>query len=309
MVSKRKLNIDVFRSYLGTAWEPIPLQPNGKAPRDAKWTTRAYVAKDVIRRCADDGRNMGIRLKADQLVIDVDPRNGGDTSFKKLCRDLGLKVDHWPRVETGSGGSHYYLTLPAGVSINKSHKAYPGLDFISKGGQVVAAGSVHPTSGKHYEGDDFNGRAELAEAPEAPAALVKPVRKRAEGSRAAGGEYSSEQIDAMLGSLNVKNFREHDKWLTLMMACHHASDGDARAEFVEWSTSDPQYSNAAEEIETRWDSLHADHGGDRVTVATLFKFVRDEGDVNTIPARPDAAEDFAGEPLPVVHEIQRNGRN
>ena len=49
MVSKRKPNIDVFRSYLGTAWEPIPLHANGKAPRDAKWTTRAYVAKDVIQ--------------------------------------------------------------------------------------------------------------------------------------------------------------------------------------------------------------------------------------------------------------------
>src|SRR5262249_21561492 len=106
-----------------------------------------------------------------------------------------------------------------------------------------------------------------------------------------GGLYSQEQIAAMLDSLDVTDFSDHDKWLRLMMACHHASNGDARSEFIEWSTGDPQYVNDADIIGRRWDSLHADTDGERISYKTLRKFVQDEGDPNTIPAE-DASGDF-----------------
>jgi hypothetical protein len=43
-----------------------------------------------------------------------------------------------------------------------------------------------------------------------------------------------------------------------MLAAHHSTNGDGREEFIEWSTSDPQYANDGDLIGRRWDSLLAD---------------------------------------------------
>src|SRR3954447_6236766 len=48
---------------------------DGKRPRDKSWTKRDYSSKAVLNECVGSNINVGIRLSADQLVIDVDPRN------------------------------------------------------------------------------------------------------------------------------------------------------------------------------------------------------------------------------------------
>ena len=95
----------------------------------------------------------------------------------------------------------------------------------------------------------------------------------------------------MLTHLDPGDFRDHDGWLTLMQACHHATAGDGRAEFVEWCTGDPAYADHGALIGIRWDSLHADADGDRVTYRTLHKIMRDSGAGDAIPRTP-AADDF-----------------
>src|SRR3546814_13276954 len=77
-----------------------------------------------------------------------------------------------------------------------------------------------------------------------------------------------------------------------MMACHDATAGDGREEFIAWSTSDPQYAADAWIIGRRWDSLHAGKVGQRVTVKTLYKHLHDAGRGELIP-RVSPAEDFA----------------
>ena len=67
------------RLPLGTA------KPLGKAPLASKWTTIKVVSRAVRRRCLAELRNMGIRLKPNQLVIDIDPRNGGDDVFESFA--------------------------------------------------------------------------------------------------------------------------------------------------------------------------------------------------------------------------------
>ena len=168
-------------------------------------------------------------------------------------------------------------------------KDYPGVEFKSKGRQVVAAGSIHPETLKAYEWHPEPPS--LARLRPAPEALLKLIRRPDRtGEATAGGQYKQEQIAGMLESLDVTAFRDHDKWLRLIMACHHASNGDARSEFVEWSTSDPQFAQDAELIGQRWESLHTEKN-DGITYKTLRKFIQDEGDPNTIPA-DDASDDF-----------------
>ena len=67
------------RFHMGT------VKPLGKVPVATKWTTIKVASRAVRRRCLAELRNMGIRLKPTQLVIDIDPRNGGDVGFQKIC--------------------------------------------------------------------------------------------------------------------------------------------------------------------------------------------------------------------------------
>jgi Virulence-associated protein E-like domain/Bifunctional DNA primase/polymerase, N-terminal/Primase C terminal 2 (PriCT-2) len=295
---------DGFNSYAGSGWQCIPLhkwnsksedkrtgrvRDNGKRPRDFDWTRRTYASEKVIAGCIREGRNVGVRLIARQLVVDVDPRNGGKEGFARLCRDLNLNPE-WPRVETGSGGSHYYLTLPDGVRVVDTLEAYKGVEFKSVGRQVVAAGSVHPNGNPYFwDGIDHPS---LADAPEAPSVLVAAIRRPERAGKATdAGTYTQEQITKALGGLDVTEYRDHDKWLRLMMACHHASNGDARDEFVDWSTGDPEFADHAEIIGRRWDSLHADNSGDRITAATLNKILADAGQA-ALQVAADATGEF-----------------
>lgn len=88
--------------------------------------------------------NYGVALKAGDLVVDIDPRNGGAESFAKLERDLALDTAGTFSVLTGSGGRHIYLSKPADSKVKKHHKDYPGIDFLSTGAYVVGPGSRHP---------------------------------------------------------------------------------------------------------------------------------------------------------------------
>lgn len=93
----------------------------------------------------DPQDNFGVQLSAEDLVIDIDPRNGGTESFERL----GVTTPTFT-VETGSGGLHLYFKKPAGFKIRKNLKEFKGIDFISEGGYVVGAGSEHPKTNLDY---------------------------------------------------------------------------------------------------------------------------------------------------------------
>lgn len=264
-------------------------KPVGKAPIDFDWTKRKYDSAKVLERCLEQGRNIGVRLKKDQLVIDVDPRNGGEAGFESLCADLGLDGDEWPRVYTGSGGFHCYLAKPSDVLILDTLEAYKGVEFKSAGRQVVAAGSIHP-NGKPYFWSKAHPSIGKAGLKKIPTNLLNMINRPQRSAISGGGQYSQEQIAKALNALDPTEFRDHTAWLRLMMACHHASAGEARQEFVEWSASDPHYTDQADIVGRRWDSLHAERN-DGITYRTLNKILSDNGASNLMAAS-DIGDDF-----------------
>ncbi len=281
----------------------------GKSPSDPGWTTADYSRFDA-RAHMGGGANVGVRLGAADLVVDVDPRAfaDGDDPWARMCADVGLDPDDYPTVETGSGGLHVYMRKPADVSVRDSLSDYRGVEFKTLGRQVVAAGSVHPDTGRAYEWDALSPG--LSDAPEAPRLLVDLARRPRTAAATGGGEHSQAELAEMLDRLDPEDFRDHDGWLTLMQACHHATAGDGRAEFVEWSTRDPEYADDAAIIGRRWDSLHADTEGARVTHRTLHKLLRDAGAADAVP-RARAEDDFEevgpGESQADVPEHERKG--
>jgi putative DNA primase/helicase len=91
--------------------------------------------------------NIGIRTGTESrlVVLDVDPDHGGNESLKKL----GV-LPNTPRVQTGSGGQHYFFKHPGGNIRNSAGTLGPGLDIRADGGYVVAPPSLH-TSGNEYK--------------------------------------------------------------------------------------------------------------------------------------------------------------
>lgn len=279
-----------LRAYIEAGMQLIPLhrwdatdargRQRGKTPRDGAWQAREYDSRSVAGLAQSEGRNVGVRLPASVMVLDVDPRNfpEGRDSLAELVADVGLDLSACPHVVTGSGGHHYYFRKPADASLLDSLDDYEGVEFKSLGRQVVAAGSVHP-NGRHYEWDDL--APPLSEMPEMPAALLRLCRRptRAHGEAAGLGELTPEMLAETLEQLDAEDFQDQDTWRDLMMACHHATNGEGRQEFIDWSTQDPKYQDHAWIIGRRWDSLHATsgRGGRPVTIKFLHKVVQEAG--------------------------------
>ena len=131
------------------------------------------------------GANYGVRCDGDLLVLDIDPRNDGDTSLRRLEAEHGALPNTWRSI-TGSGGEHILFDA-AGLSELKRGKANAvGLgDGVDVPNYIVGAGSRH-ISGRLYAWnvDHHPHETELARPP---AWLVEHLRNdRAEAGNGAG---------------------------------------------------------------------------------------------------------------------------
>lgn len=138
-----------IQDYLDSFFRVIPLK--GKRPKEWNWqTSKGVMSPDAIGKS-----NYGIALDADVLVIDVDPRNfpEGVDSFKLLQETLNIdfKKLNTLIVRTGSGGIHVYLNKQPMFETKEQVKEYKGIEFKTKGRQVVGPGSIHPETGNEYK--------------------------------------------------------------------------------------------------------------------------------------------------------------
>lgn len=128
------------------------------------------------------------------VVLDVDPRNGGDISLDKLQGMHGSLPDTW-KVATGGGGSHYYFRYPTEVGAVKSTShggGEEGLDVKSDNGYVVAPPSLHE-SGALYEWEANQG----SPSADLPGWMVAPPKGRAGNTLEEGFRATSADLDAI----------------------------------------------------------------------------------------------------------------
>lgn len=120
-----------------------PLTVNGvkDATTDNEWIRTWW------KECPD--ANIGIATGAPSgiVVLDVDPRHGGE---KSLCdfEETNGSLPIGPRVRTGGGGQHLYFS-DDGIPLRNVVGLRPGLDIRGDGGYVVGPGSNH-LSGEPY---------------------------------------------------------------------------------------------------------------------------------------------------------------
>lgn len=274
----------------------------GKAPIEKRWTTSTQSNQDVIAKAKAAKSNIGVKLNSEQLVVDIDPRSieGGLKAALKKLKELGVVALEYPVVRTGSRGLHIYMSKPSDLVLRDSlSKHWRGIEFKSKGRQVVAPGSIHP-NGKPYKWEQTQFLLDefWLGAPMAPEALLAEAARpnhnvTTEQVQAGAGEHPPREIAIILDRMNVEDFRDYDDWLKLMMSIHHASSGAALPEFLAWSLSDPLYTSGEQEITNKWHGLQR-HG---IGLGTLYMYMKQQNCLHLIDRRPRfvSPSEFEGE--------------
>lgn len=112
--------------------------------------------------------NIAIATGADSgvIVVDVDPRHGGDESLD----DLEEKHDKLPdtvEAVTGGGGRHLLYRHPGYRVPNSAGKFGRGLDIRGDGGYIIVAPSIHISGEKYeWEASSHPNDIAIADAPE-----------------------------------------------------------------------------------------------------------------------------------------------
>lgn len=100
-------------------------------------------------------KNLGIGLVCGQrsgvVVIDIDLKDDGMKYWMAIMEKIGVQDIDTLKVETGSGGVHYYFTYHPSMerfySMNRLFST--GIDFRSDNGYVIVPPSIHPNGNKY----------------------------------------------------------------------------------------------------------------------------------------------------------------
>jgi Bifunctional DNA primase/polymerase, N-terminal len=130
----------------------LPLKPMSKEPLYKKWQVRATSDPDQIDDLFPENApyNLGVATGKGLLVVDIDPRNGGEESWEQVL----AQHDPLPRTataRTGSDGRHVLFRVDPESTVVGRVGLWPGVDIKGDGGQIVVSPSLHPTTGEPYE--------------------------------------------------------------------------------------------------------------------------------------------------------------
>ncbi len=178
--------LEAAKKYLAHNWNVIPLGVKEKKPNFSALKSTGHGKTDAngilvggwesfqTERATNElleawwqhspESNVGIVTGkiSNLIVVDIDPRHGGNESFEKM-RSLLPKTYI---VKTGGGGAHYYYEWPFQIPPPNKINYRPGIDIKGEGGYVVAPPSIHPDGGIYESVDGFDGIDDISQAPE-----------------------------------------------------------------------------------------------------------------------------------------------
>lgn len=165
-----------------------------KHPRTKNGLKDATTDEAQIRQWWQRWPNANIGLPTGALtfvVIDVDPRHGGDDSIQGLFEEFG-RPEKVVCAKTGGGGEHLLFAHPGfKVKNNQSGKIGQGIDVRGDGGYIAAAPSRHASGGFYQWTIQPNGTL-----PTLPAWLVEIMTREAESIAApADPNYQPPQVN------------------------------------------------------------------------------------------------------------------
>jgi hypothetical protein len=135
--------------YGRLGWSVIPIESRGKRPL-LSWQVYQHRRPDAteinawFRDWPDANLAVVTGVVSGVVVLDIDPRHGGDSGLQALERQHG-PVPETVETRTGGGGRHLYFAHPGEILHNRAGLA-PGVDLRGDGGYVVAPPSVHASN-------------------------------------------------------------------------------------------------------------------------------------------------------------------
>ena len=152
----------------GQGWRVVPVWPDKQHPSIKGWPEHATVDPFVIDDWWEKRPEMRVGIVTGKasgvVVLDIDPRNGGDDALHELERSHSA-CPETVAAETGGGGRHLYFLAPDKPLKTSAGGLAPGLDIRAEGGFVVCPPSPHPSGGT-YEWDCHPDDTPLAMLPE-----------------------------------------------------------------------------------------------------------------------------------------------
>jgi hypothetical protein len=143
---------ETAQRYLARGWCILPLRARSKRPL-VSWEPLQSALPSVeqvvdwFRRWPDANIGIVTGETSNLVVLDIDPKHGGDVSLERLERRFG-PLPTTIEATTGGGGRHLYFAHPGGLTRNRTGLAQ-GIDLRGDGGYIVAPPSIHP-SGRPY---------------------------------------------------------------------------------------------------------------------------------------------------------------
>jgi hypothetical protein len=164
--------LDAALRVAARGFRVFPITPGDKKPPlISEWQLRASSDPEQIQAWWLKWPTANIGLVADDLlVVDVDPRNGGDKGLEGLEALNGALPATGPAVRTGGGGVHIYFRSPGVPLSSSTSKVANGVDIKTGLGYVVLPPSV--TTGPYEWIRDLE-----QELPEVPSWLLERLAR------------------------------------------------------------------------------------------------------------------------------------
>jgi hypothetical protein len=134
-------------------WGVFPCKPRSKEPATPRGFHDATTDPDDVAYYweANPDANIGIHPHHPLIIIDVDPRNNGNTSLAQLIDTLGNPGDTYTVVTgTSNAGTGYHLYYFAPNVTTHNPALAEGVDVKGPRGYILGPGSIHP-NGHPYE--------------------------------------------------------------------------------------------------------------------------------------------------------------
>lgn len=208
--------LEMACAYAARGWSVLPIAPRDKRPLIA-WTELQHRHAEEpeirawLKRWPD--ANIGIvtgRISG-LIVLDIDPRNGGDDSICRIEHDFG-PIPETHEVITGQGGRHLYFLYP-GRRLSNVVGLLEGVDLRGDGGLVVAPPSIHP-NGNPYAWRPGHGPNEtaLTGLPEWVGRLLRGARRGAGHGPAYWRDLLTQGVEEGARNNSITSIAGHLLW-------------------------------------------------------------------------------------------------
>jgi hypothetical protein len=258
-------------------------KPVGKHPRTRHGVSDASTDEAIIRswwsRWPDANIGVATGSKSGIIVLDVDPRNGGDRTLDERVMQHGA-LPETVHVRTGGGGSHYYFRRAAHAS---TYHDPAGIDVLGDGGYVVAPPSATASPYEFHDcSSPFDDGVYPNDAPAWVTALVERVSapEPGKGKKPAGPLVPMQpfELRCVRQALDVLAQTDapvaRDSWIRVGMALHSTETVEAFALWDSWSQTSPDKYNRGECVK-QWRSFSATANG--IRLGSMFDMAKHHG--------------------------------